>query len=128
MKRRQDESFSMLEEYDPTKELAKIKGERRWTNAHVRKHVKEAQQKPKLVDPNREPEIAGVVINVGKRDGRINRFESRFKRDIRQMMEGYSATNLHHYLAYLERRRIKLLKEKLRRLKLAEQEQTEGGQ
>src|ERR1700722_17623890 len=55
--------------------------------------------------PPKNPEIASVITNDGKRDARVNRFESKFKKDIRAMMVGYSTTNLHHYLAYLERRR-----------------------
>jgi hypothetical protein len=58
----------------------------------------------------------------GRRDGRINRFETKFKRDIRAMMEGYAARNLELYLASLNARKVILLKEKLRRLQEAEKQ------
>jgi hypothetical protein len=45
----------MLKEHDPKKIPARVKAERKWTNADVRKHVKQRQQKPKLVDPDADP-------------------------------------------------------------------------
>jgi hypothetical protein len=53
--------------------------------------------------------------------GPVKNLERKFLRDIRAMIEGNATNNLKHYLAFLERRRIKLLKEKLRRLQAAEQ-------
>jgi hypothetical protein len=116
-------ALTMLKEHGPPKEPARIKAERKWTNADVRKRLKEEKQKPKLVDPNKPPEIAEVVTNEGRRDGPRNRFESKFKRDIRAMMEGHAEQRLKHYVAAIEHRRYVLLKEKLRRLKLAQQDQ-----
>ena len=113
----------MFKEHDPPKEKARNKAARRWSNAEVRKRVKQAQQEPKLVDPNKEPEIAETVTNQGRVDGPINRFESRFKREIRTMMNQHKALNLAIYAASIENRRRKLLAEKLRRLKLAHGDQ-----
>ena len=112
----------MLKEHDPPKEPARVKAERRWTNSDVRKRLKAERAKPKQVDPNKPPEIAETITNVGRRDGPRNRFESKFLRDIRAMMEGHVINNLTIYAALIERRRRKLLAEKLRRLKLAQQE------
>jgi hypothetical protein len=108
----------MLKEHE-IKERARLRAERKWKNADVRKRVKQRQEKPKLVDPNAKPEAGDVITNEGRRDGTVNRFESKFKREIRAMMEGYAEVNLTINLMSLERRRRILLREKLRRLKLA---------
>jgi phage-related protein len=108
----------MLKEHEP-KEKARSKAERKWGNADVRKRVKQRQEKPTTVDPDAKPEIAEVISNEGRRDGRVNRFENRFKRDIRKMMDGQARLNLELYAMVLDRRHRKLLAEKLRRLKLA---------
>jgi hypothetical protein len=111
----------MLKEHDPSKEPAKLRAGRKWKNAELRRRVKEAQQMPKRVDPNREPEIAETITNDGRLDGPIHRVERKFVKDVREMMEGHANLNLQIYAAMIERRRIKLLKEKIRRLKLAQQ-------
>jgi hypothetical protein len=110
----------MLKEHEP-KEKARVKAERKWGNADVRKRVKQRQEKPKLVDPDAKPEVAAVISNEGRRDGRVNRFENRFKKDIRTMMNGNAEANLRLYAIVLDQRHRRLLKEKLRRLKLAQQ-------
>lgn len=116
----------MLNEHEPPKEPAKLRAARKWKNAELRRRVKEAQQTPKHVDPNREPDTAEVIINDGRRDGPIHRVERKFVKDVREMMEGHANLNLQIYAAMIERRRIKLLKEKLRRLKLAQQSNGEA--
>jgi hypothetical protein len=112
----------MLKEHEEPKEKARVKAQRRWKNGDAIKRLKEDLAKPKLVDPNKPPEIAETVTNYGRRDGPVRRFESKFLSDIRAMMEGHSAERLKHYLAAIEHRRVILLTEKLRRLKLAQQE------
>ena len=86
----------------------------------TRVQSKEERAKPRLVDPNKPPEVAEVIANDGRRDGPRRRFESKFIKDIRAMMEGHAAQRLKHYLAAIEHRRYLLLKEKLRRLKAKE--------
>jgi hypothetical protein len=108
----------MLKEHEP-KEKARARAARKWNNADVRKRVKQRQEKPKLVDPDAKPELAEVITNKGRRDGRVNRFENKFKRDIKSMMTEQSKVNLQIYAFVLDRRLRVLLKEKLRRLKLA---------
>jgi hypothetical protein len=110
----------MLKEHE-IKEKARLRAERKWGNAHVRKRVKQRQEKPKLVDPDAKPEVAEVITNEGRRDGRVNRFENKFKRDIRSMMSEQSRANLQIYTLWLDQRHRVLLKEKLRRLMLAQQ-------
>jgi hypothetical protein len=115
----------MFKEHEPPKETASEKAARKWSNAEAQKRIKEERQKPKLVDPNRKPEMAETIVNCGNIDGRVRRFESKFKKEIRQMMEGYANKNLAAYALSLQHRKIVLLKEKLRRLQLAQQ--TNGG-
>ena len=111
----------MLKEHEPPKEPLRVKAERKWRNNEVVKRLKEEKQKPKLVDPDKEPEPAELIINDGRLDGPIKRLENRFKKEIRDMMEGHTRRNLQLYAASIERRRYVLLKEKLRRLRLAQQ-------
>jgi hypothetical protein len=87
------------------------------------KRVKEEKQRPKLVDPNKEPEIGETIINDGRHDGPVKRFERQFLKEIRAMMKGHAKRNLQLYAEMIERRRYMLLKEKLKRLKLAQQNQ-----
>jgi hypothetical protein len=115
----------MLKEHDTPKEPARIKAERKWGNADVRERIKAERQVPKLVDPSWKPGIAETISNDDKLSGPVNRLESRFKKEIRAMLESHVDRNLAIYAASIERRRIKLLKEKLRRLQLAQQ--TQGG-
>jgi hypothetical protein len=107
----------MLKEHE-IKDRASLRAERKWKNADVRKRVKQRQEKPQLIDPNAKPEAGDVITNDGRRDGPVNRFESKFKREIRTMMVQYAEANMAIYAISIERRRRILLKEKLRRLKL----------
>ncbi len=115
------ESVAMLKDSDQPKEPLRSKAARMWKNNNVRKKIAEERQSQKKPNPNDDPEITEVLINEGRRDGRVNRFENRFKRDLRAMMEGHAAQNLALYLKALEHRKVLLLREKLRRLKAAEQ-------
>jgi hypothetical protein len=117
----------MLKEHEPPKEPARLKAGRMWRNHVVTKRMIEARQKPKLVDPNKKPEISETIVNDGKRDGSVNRFERKLKKDIRAMLEGYSKRTLEQYAAWLQHRRYILLKEKLRRLKLKQAEEARNG-
>ena len=117
----------MLKEHEPPKEKARYRAERKWKNAEARRQIKKAQQKPKLVDPNAEPEIAEIITNEGRVDGPVKRFESKLKRDIRAMLEGYSKRNLEQYAAWLQHRKYILLKEKLRRLKAQQAKEVSNG-
>ena len=114
----------MLKEHE-IKEPARVKAGRKWGNADVRKRVKQRQEKPKLINPDAKPEVAEVITNVGRlrRDGSLSRFENKFKRDMRSMMSEQSRANLLIYSLWLDQRHRRLLAEKLRRLKLAQQSQ-----
>ena len=118
----------MLKDDGPPNEPLRAKAERKWRNNQIRRRIHEERQKPKLVDRNKEPEPADLIVNEGRVDGPIKRFESQFLKDIREMMEGHAERNMRLYAASIERRRYLLLKEKLRRLKLAQHEASVEGQ
>jgi hypothetical protein len=111
----------MLKDDGPPKEPLRNVAERKWRNNHVRKLIVEERQKPKAKEPSDEPEIADTIINDGRRDGPVKRFERQFLKDIRAMMEGHAKRNLQLYAEMLQRRKVLLLKEKLKRLRAAQQ-------
>ena len=111
----------MIKDDDQPKEPSSKVASRKWTNAEITKRLIEEKKKPKLVDPDAKPEIVDVISNDGNLYRGVNSFERKFKRDIRAMMEGYTANNRACYLAFLETRKRQLLKEKLRRLRAAQQ-------
>jgi biotin synthase-related radical SAM superfamily protein len=114
---------------------------RKWRNKELSERFKKAKEtgegeeqflsfngkKPhinaQVPKPPRDPEIAEALVNVGRKSGTITRFENRFKKEIRTMMEGHVRRNVEFYYAALQHRRYKLLKEKLRRLKAAQEQQ-----
>jgi hypothetical protein len=109
----------MLREHEPPKEPASDKARRKWHNATMRERFKEADQKKlKLIDNDlkKEPEIADVVENEGRRHGTLSKFESAFIKEMRGMLEGHADKNLMIYAALVHNRKRKLLREKLRRL------------
>jgi hypothetical protein len=116
----------MLKEHEPPNEPLRTKAERKWRNNDLRRRIIEERQKPKAKDPSKEPEIAETIINEGRVDGPIKRFESRFKKEIRTMLEGHAKRNLELYYAALQHRRVILLREKLKRLRAAQQETMEA--
>jgi hypothetical protein len=111
----------MLKDDGPPNEPLRSKAERKWRNNEIRKRIVEERQKPKAKEPNNELEIAETIINDGRRDGPVKRFERQFLKDIRAMMEGHAKRNLQLYAEMLQRRKVLLLREKLRRLRAAEQ-------
>jgi hypothetical protein len=113
----------MIKEHDPSKEPVRVKASRKWRNHEIRQKLIEDRQKPKLVDPNKEPEIAETITNYGRRDSSRNRFETKFAREIRAILQGHVEQNQRVYMAFLEHRRRVLLKEKLRRLQVAQHDQ-----
>src|ERR1700722_8470131 len=110
-----------MKEHDSPKEPLRKVAERKWNNNAVRKRIVEKKNRRKPRDVDAPPEIGEVVVNDDRLKGPVKNLERKFLRDIRVMMEGHATNNPNHYLAYLERRRYLLLKEKLRRLKLAQQ-------
>lgn len=115
----------MLKDDGPPNEPLRAKAERKWRNNDLRRRIIEERQKPKAKEPSKEPEIAEAIINEGRVDGPIRRFETQFLKDVRAIMEGHGKRNLQPYAEMLQRRKVLLLKEKLKRLRAAQQ--NEGG-
>jgi hypothetical protein len=109
---------------DPDKELAERIASRKWTNNGIRKKILEERNLPKRGDPTeeqRKAEIAKVITNEGRKGSRVTRFESKLKRDVRDIINEKVNANLAIYAEFLNRRKIILLRQKLRRLKLQEE-------
>lgn len=118
-----------MKEHDPIKERAERIAARKWRNNDIRQKILAERNLPKRGDPSekeREAEIAKVITNEERKGSKVKRFESKFKRELREMMEGQQKLRLQIYLIRLEHRRRILLKEKLKRLKAAEAEREEA--
>jgi hypothetical protein len=76
--------------------------------------AEKAGKERKVIEPS------DTVINEGRRSGALLRVQTKFAKDIKEMMEGHSEKVLMMYRHSLERKRRQLLKEKLRRLLLAQ--------
>jgi hypothetical protein len=110
---------------DPRKEPARNLAERKWRNYATEKAFKAAQKEAadKLAKEPKELRPADVI--EGKRDkrGSLVRAQTKFAKDIRAMMEGHAHRNTVLYVLSLEAKRKRLLTEKLRRLRAAQQSQ-----
>ena len=115
----------MLKNADHPKEPLRSKAARMWKNNDVRKKIVEERQSRNMPDPDADPQVTELIINDGRKSGRITRFENKFKSELRAMMDGHAARNLALYLEYLNARKVILLREKLRRLKAGEYERLE---
>jgi hypothetical protein len=106
----------MLKEYDRPKETALERATRKWRNNVVSRRIIEAQRTPKVRDVNTELKTVETLTNEGRRHGPINRLESKFKKELKAMLQGHADRNLALYAASLQHRKRRLLLEKLRRL------------
>jgi hypothetical protein len=121
----------MLENDDNRpKESSEAKARRMWRNKSLIRKYKlaelsqEAQLKLRLApkEPERRLRIGDVIETDGRRAGSVKRLETKFLKDIRAMLQGLMEQNLKLYAAYLAHRKHQLLREKLRRLELAQRE------
>ncbi len=114
----------MLKDADHPKEPLRNKAARMWKNNNVRKRIAEERQASS--EPvNNDPEVTELIVNEGRKSGRVTRCENRFKREIRAMMEGHAARNLALYLEALNARKVILLREELKRLQAGQYERLE---
>lgn len=113
----------MLKHIDDIRKSASERAKRRWDNYAVEKSFKAAKmegaekaaKEPKPIEPS------DTVINEGRRSGALLRVQTKFAKDIKEMMEGHGEKALALYRHSLEHKRRMLLKEKLRRLLLAQE-------
>jgi hypothetical protein len=120
-----DGDRQMLKHIDDIRKSARIRAARRWKNWEVTKNFKAAQKEATEGAAEEPKEIlpSDTIINEGLKSGSLVRAQTKFAKDIKEMMEGHSEKALALYRHSLEHKRYRLLKEKLRRLKLAEAQQ-----
>jgi hypothetical protein len=82
----------MRKDTDQPKEPLRNKAARMWKNNSVRKKIAEERQSRQKPERDADPEVTELIINEGRKSGRITRFENRFKREIRTQMEGPSGS------------------------------------
>jgi hypothetical protein len=119
----------MVKDLDRPKEPASKRATRMWRNHALTKKIKEGKKLvPLFVDPDcidyennkvhlpkeAPPQPAEVIENEAR--PRVNRFESKFIKDIRAMMNEHKAINVAWYRAVIYQQKRRLLLEKLRRL------------
>src|ERR1700678_400405 len=115
----------MLKEHDGPKEPAEKRATRKWGNNQLRQKVKASRvPTPVVVDPSAPPEIASVIKTERPKAKSVTRFENKFKKDIREMMEGHKERNImiQRYLIYREKRKILLELIRRREISIAESE------
>ena len=119
---------------DPTKEPAIIKAKRRWGNHDLEKRVKEDIKAGRLKPPpiKAEPEIADVVTNNEKLErSNVARAQTRFAKDIENMLKRHTLRNILLYKQSLLYQKKRLLFAKLKLLEAREAErlaqQNQGG-
>jgi hypothetical protein len=109
----------MLKVIEDIRKSAKVRAEGRWHNLAVEKAFKAAQQEQLGGAPKEpeDPKIAEVIKNEQLKNGAIYRAETRFAKDIREMLEGHTHRNLVEYMRALQAKIHRLKLEKCRRLK-----------
>jgi hypothetical protein len=110
----------MLKHIDDIRKSARERAQRRWKNYQIEKNFKASQEEE--ADKPKEPrplEPADILHQQKLIKEHATKFESAFIKEIRAIMEGHTQRNVAMYLQSLEARRLKLLKEKLRRLQLS---------
>jgi hypothetical protein len=112
----------MLKHIDDIRKSARERAKRRWHNHQVEKNFK-AAQKEASEGAAREPkpiEPSDTIINEGLKSGSLVRVQTKFAKDIKEMLQGHLKQNLMNYAISLEMKKRRLLREKLRRLQLAQ--------
>jgi hypothetical protein len=118
---------------DPRKEPARRRAERRWRNYDVEKRFKEEKAKSSPdSDPGARDIEIGDTTSRAKPDGRgfVLRAQTKFAKYIKELLDDHKhrteQKNLIMYALSIRAQRMRLLKEKLRRLE-ARQAQRESG-
>jgi hypothetical protein len=106
----------MLRDLGSPKETASETAKRKWKNNATRLRIIEERNRPRLKAVDEEPEIADIIENDEPRYSPIERIQSKFKKEIKQMLECHIDKNILHYVASLRHTKKRLLREKLRRL------------
>jgi len=113
---------------DPPKEPARHKATRKWRDHALEKRIKEEKAKPPpdsdLVA--KELEVGDVIENDKIIQGCVVRAQTKFAREIKEMLEGRTKRNILLYKLSLRHQRRRLLIEKLKRLQAKAAQQKQG--
>ena len=117
----------MLRHIDDVRKSARERAARKWKNHQVTKNFKAARKEAaeQLAKEPKSLEPADVLEQDKRIKEGTTRFESKVLKYIKELIEGQSKTALEMYLHSLEGKRRLLLREKLRRLRLAEAQQSQ---
>jgi hypothetical protein len=109
---------------DPPKEPARRKAERRWRNHDIEKRIKEEKAKPAPTAP-KEVEVGDVINTAKPKAGVITKAQTKFAKEIKEMLEGHTRRNLLACKLSLRLRIHRLKAEKLKRLQAKAAQQTQ---
>ena len=119
----------MLKHIDDIRKSARERAQRRWKNHAVEKAFKAAQKEaantpkgPKELDPADVLEQERIIKEA------TTKFESKFIKDIRTMLDEHKGRNLALYALSIHVRHKRLLMEKLRRLEAREAQRMAASQ
>jgi hypothetical protein len=115
---------SMLKDHDAPREPARSKATRKWKNNDLTRRFKEEKTKAPAKE-HKELEVGDVIENEGSRHGNVLRAQTKFLKDLKEMLEGHANRNALLYHISLRRRINRLKLEKLRRLELRAAQQTQ---
>jgi hypothetical protein len=120
-----------MDDLDKPKETPEQRARRKWGNNDIAKRFlaeKKAAKEIQLTE-KKEPVIGKAIKTVRPKAEELTKFERRFIREIREMLEGHTKRNLLKYKLSLLMRREKLIAEVKRRKDLiAQQEAAEAAE
>jgi hypothetical protein len=119
----------MLKHIDDIRKSAKERAQRRWQNYATEKAFKAARQEAAQQAKEPKPIEPADVIEQDRliKEG-ATKFESKFIKEIRMMLDEHKGRNLALYALSIRARRYRLLKEKLRRLEAREAQRLAASQ
>jgi hypothetical protein len=115
----------MLKDDLPPREPVRRKAERKWRNHDVEKRFKEEKAKSVSIAP-KELEVGSVVENEVPIRGEVIKAQTRFAKDLMQMLEGHTKRNTLLYKLSIRNQLRRLKFEKLKRLKARAAQQDRG--
>jgi hypothetical protein len=104
-----------MEDIERPKETSEERAKRMWSNHDLTRRFLEEKHKPApIVKTN--PDMAEVLSSERPKADETTKFERKFIKDLRAMLEGHRQRNLIEYKRALRARIHRLKREKLKRL------------
>ena len=110
---------------DHPREQARDKAARKWRNHEIERKVK-AQRTNVVPTEPKELEVGDVIENDGSIRGEIIRTQTKFAKDLMQMLEGHTRRNTLLYKLSIRNQIRRLKFAKLKRLEERVAQQTQG--